>query len=102
MILGEPSPAFYPPLRERANGTEHVLFETIEKKYEDPDMATATDIENRINQQNERCIEKLHYGNWNAGNLPESWRRYLVRHWDEIRVLMGNRILSSPEPSVST
>lgn len=101
MVLGEPSPAFYPPDGQEVGVSGDVFLETIQRRSKDPETATATDVQNRITQQNERCIELLHYGGWNAGNLPESWRRYLVKHWEEINVLIGLRSLSSAESSLS-
>lgn len=67
--LGEPSAAFFPP---KDNG-----------------IATLEDIQNRIRQQNERCVELLQYADWDSSRLPDSWKKYLVRHWEDITSLLS-------------
>ena len=65
LIFGEPSQSFYPPAMEL-------------------DPASERDIQNRIDYQNERCVELLHHGGWDPANLPISWRKYFINHWDQI------------------
>lgn len=88
--IGEPSEAFY-PLAEHDN----IIYLADRPKnpqqsqgLEKESIATTQDIENRKREQLERYVWQEHVAG-HRGNLTMAWRRFGLRHKDEIKELKG-------------
>jgi hypothetical protein len=88
----QPSAAIYP---ENTDDNETVIYladktkkRKVKRRRERISIATPSDIVNRYREQLERYVEYEHYAG-HPGNLTLPWRRFGVKHREQIQKLKG-------------